>query len=473
MKLALDTTTGVPLTEQLVDQIERMIRSQQLRGGVKLPSIRKMAADQQISRFPVIEAYDLLAARGLIRPRHGSGFYVTDRLDAGALPGGTDPRVAEEETSHILRQFASLDDRVKLSSGFVPAAWRDVDGIAQAVRHVVRGDTANLVDYAQPQGDPLLRQQLCRHLAPLGIDTQPQQILVTHSASQALDLVVRLMLKPGDTVFVEDPGYFNLFGLLKLHGVKPVGVPRRATGPDIEAAEALLREHRPKLFFVSTVLHNPTATNIAPPIMFRLLQLAHQHGFAIVEDDVYSDFEATPSQRLATLDQLERVIYVGGFSKTLSSSLRVGYLAARPDLINHLIDLKALTSMGGARIVESIVALLLERGTHRKHLERLRRRTRSRDCGRRAGRCTRNRTAGCSCGHACRASTIPRGSSNSRARSGSISRRGATTGRTATPRRGSGSTWRRRAIRRRRRSSTRREPGRVSWPALDRSVAGP
>ncbi|KVU91727.1 GntR family transcriptional regulator [Burkholderia ubonensis] len=374
MKLALDTTTGVPLTEQLVDQIERMIRSQQLRGGVKLPSIRKMAADQQISRFPVIEAYDLLAARGLIRPRHGSGFYVTDRLDAGALPGGTDPRVAEEETSHILRQFASLDDRVKLSSGFVPAAWRDVDGIAQAVRHVVRGDTANLVDYAQPQGDPLLRQQLCRHLAPLGIDTQPQQILVTHSASQALDLVVRLMLKPGDTVFVEDPGYFNLFGLLKLHGVKPVGVPRRETGPDIEAADALLREHRPKLFFVSTVLHNPTATNIAPPIMFRLLQLAHQHGFTVVEDDVHGDFEATPSQRLATLDQLERVIYVGGFSKTLSSSLRVGYLAARPDLIKHLIDLKALTSMGGARIVESIVALLLERGTHRKHLERLRRR---------------------------------------------------------------------------------------------------
>ncbi|AZQ51178.1 PLP-dependent aminotransferase family protein [Burkholderia cenocepacia] len=374
MKLALDTTAGVPLNEQLARQLEQMIRSRHLRSGVKLPSIRKMAADQQISRFPVVEAYDMLAARGLIRPRHGSGFYVTDRFDTHAHAGGADPRVAEEESSHILGQFAATDDRVKLSSGFMPAAWRDVDGIAQAVRHVVRSDAANLVDYAQPQGDPLLRQHLSTHLAPLGINAQPQQILVTHSASQALDLVVRLMLKPGDTVFVEDPGYFNLFGLLKLHGVKLVGVPRRATGPDVEMAEALLREHRPKLFFVNTVFHNPTATNIAPQVMFRLLQLAHQHDFTFVEDDVYADFEATPSQRLATLDQLERVIYLGGFSKALSSSLRIGYLAARPDLIKPLIELKALTSMGGARIAESIVALLLERGTHRKHLERLRRR---------------------------------------------------------------------------------------------------
>lgn len=372
MKLALDTMTGIPLTEQLASQIEQMIRSQHLRSGVKLPSIRKMAADQQISRFPVIEAYDRLAALGLIQPRHGSGFYVTGRADAHC--GGADPRVAEEESTQILGQFAQASDRVKLSSGFMPAAWRDVDGIGQTVRYVARGDAASLVDYAQPQGDPLLRQQLCRHLAPLGIGAQPQQILVTHSASQALDLVVRLILKPGDTVFVEDPGYFNLFGLLKLHGVQLVGVPRHATGPDIEIAEALLRQHRPKLFFVNTVFHNPTATNVAPQVAFRLLQLATQYGFSIVEDDVYADFEPAPSQRLATLDQLDRVIYIGGFSKTLSSSLRIGYLAARRDLIKHLVDVKVLTSMGGARIAESVVAAMLERGTHRKHLERLRRR---------------------------------------------------------------------------------------------------
>ncbi|WP_323119140.1 aminotransferase-like domain-containing protein [Burkholderia alba] len=376
MKLALDPGSGAPLTEQLTSQIEDLIRSRHLRVGVKLPSIRQLAAEQRISRFPVIEAYDRLASRGLIQPKHGSGFYVTSHVDnRDRAAGGADPRVAEEESSHILRQFDPAgSDLLGLSNGGVPAAWRDVEGIAQTVRQVIRSDPACLIDYAPPQGDARLRELIAQRLAPLGIDTTAQQVLVTQSATQALDLVVRLMLKPGDTAFVEDPGYFNLFGLLKLQGIRVVGVPRRANGPDLDALEALLERHRPKLFFVNPALHNPTATSIAPPIAFRLLQLAQQHDFSLVEDDVYADFQAAPTQRLAALDPLDRVIYIGGFSKTLSSSLRLGYLCARADLVKHLVDVKALTSMGGTRLAESIVATLLERGTHRKHLERLRRR---------------------------------------------------------------------------------------------------
>jgi DNA-binding transcriptional MocR family regulator len=182
------------------------------------------------------------------------------------------------------------------------------------------------------------------------------------------------MLKPGDTVFVEDPGYYNLFGLLKLQGVRIVGVPRLASGPDVDVAEHLLKTIKPKLFFINTVFHNPTATNVAPQVAFKLLQLAQQHDFMIVEDDIYADFQATPTQRLASLDQLDHVIYVGGLSKTLSSSLRIGYLAAKRDLIKDLVDVKVLTSLGGSRFSECVVAALLERGTYRKYLERLRRR---------------------------------------------------------------------------------------------------
>jgi DNA-binding transcriptional MocR family regulator len=184
------------------------------------------------------------------------------------------------------------------------------------------------------------------------------------------------MLKPGDTVFVEDPGYYNLFGLLKLQGVRIVGVPRLANGPDVDVAEHLLKTIKPKLFFINTVFHNPTATNIAPQVAFKVLQLAQQHDFTIVEDDIYADFQAAPTQRLASLDQLDHVIYVGGLSKTLSSSLRIGYLAARRDLIKDLVDVKVLTSLGGSRYSECVVAALLERGTYRKYLERLRRRIR-------------------------------------------------------------------------------------------------
>lgn len=375
MKIKLDPMKPAPLKEQLVHQVEDMIRSRRLPVGARLPSIRQLSAANRVSRFPVMEAYDHLVSQGLIEPRHGSGFYVT--RSAGAQDHGqrgTDPGVARAESGQILRQFNAPASASPLSSGFIPAAWRDVENIAQCVRQVSRTDVASLVDYAVPQGDIVLREQIARRLACLAIDVPPQQILVTHSASHALDLVTRMMLRPGDTVFVEDPGYFNLFGLLRLQGIQLVGIPRRQSGPDVDAMQALLAVHRPKLFFVNTVFQNPTATNIAPQVAFRILQLAHQYAFSVVEDDVYADLQPVPTQRLAALDQLDRVIYIGGFSKTLSSSLRLGYIAAHTDLVRDLVDVKTLTSMGGTRFAESVVATLLERGVYRRHMEKLRHR---------------------------------------------------------------------------------------------------
>ena len=106
---------------------------------------------------------------------------------------------------------------------------------------------------------------------------------------------MRYMLKAGDTVFVEDPGYYNLYGLLKLQGVRLVGIPRLANGPDVDVMQSAVASGTPKLFFINTVFHNPTGTNVAPHVAFRLLQLAQQHDFTIVEDDIYADFQAVPT----------------------------------------------------------------------------------------------------------------------------------------------------------------------------------
>jgi DNA-binding transcriptional MocR family regulator len=375
LTLALDPSNGVPLTDQLVAQIETAIHARRLALGAKLPSIRQLAAEQQISRFPVIEAYDRLAARGLIEARHGSGFYVSPHgrgLERTA--GGSDPRLAEEESNQILQQFNYPGETLKLSSGFIPENWRDTEGITQAIRLAARTDIASVIDYALPYGDTELRQQIQLRLAAIGVAAETPNILVTAGASQAFDLIVRFLLKPGDTVFVEDPGYYNLFGLLKLQGVKLVAVPRLANGPDPEATEALLQQHRPKLFFINTVFHNPTASNVASQVAFRLLQLAQQYGVLIVEDDIYADFQAVPTQRFASLDGFRSVVYIGGLSKTLSSSIRIGYIAGHKDLIKQLVDVKVLTSLGGTRFCETVASLLLQTGTYRKYLERLRRR---------------------------------------------------------------------------------------------------
>ncbi|MGN6667777.1 MAG: PLP-dependent aminotransferase family protein [Trinickia sp.] len=375
MKIEIDRASGVPITEQIVAAIDRWVRSREAHAGAKLPSIRQLAHDCDISRFPVIEAYDRLVSLGLIESRHGSGFFVSARARAsGDRCGASDPSRAEGESNYILEQFNHPGAMLKLGSGFVPEAWRDMDAIAQAVRHVARTDPESLIDYATPLGNAALRDHLRARIAPLGIRADASQILITFGASQAVDLVVRYMLRAGDTMFVEDPGYYNLFGLLKLHGINVVGIPRTATGPDIDVLQAQLRRHRPRALFVNTVFHNPTGTVVAPSVAFRLLQLAHEYDFTIVEDDIYADFQAETTDRLAALDQLERVIYLGGLSKTLSSSLRVGFIAAGRKAIKDLGDIKMLTCISGSPFIEAVALALLERGAYRKFLERLRRR---------------------------------------------------------------------------------------------------
>ncbi|KVD39538.1 GntR family transcriptional regulator [Burkholderia ubonensis] len=374
LELVLDRGSNLPLTDQIVNGVVHWLQNHAVGAGVKLPSIRRFAADQGVSRYPVIEAYDRLVALGHVESRHGSGFYVASHhhQHVAAALGLADPRRAEHESEHILEQLNHPSESLKLGSGFIPEIWRDKDGLGRAIRHVSRTEGANLADYASQHGYPGLRVHLLHRIAQLGIEAQPSQILLTQGASQALDLLMRYMLKPGDTMFVEDPGYYSLFGLLKLHGVKLVGIPRTRIGPDLDVLEAQLKQHRPKLFFVNTVFHNPTGTTVAPQVAFRLLQLAREHGVTLIEDDIYADFQATPTDRLATLDQLEHVIYVGGLSKTLSSSLRVGYVLAPPSVIKDLADIKMLTSLGGSRFIEAVAAAMLERGTYRKYLEKLR-----------------------------------------------------------------------------------------------------
>ena len=151
-----------------------------------------------------------------------------------------------------------------------------------------------------------------------------------------------------------------------------VGVPRLADGPDIERLEALLAQFQPKLFYINSVFHNPTGSTITPAVAHRVLQLAQQHDFQIVEDDIYADFQHAPTTRLAALDGLNRVFYLGSFSKSLSSSLRVGFIACPLSRVQRLVDIKMLTSISASRFAEQVVTTMLQNGSYRKLAERLR-----------------------------------------------------------------------------------------------------
>jgi aspartate/methionine/tyrosine aminotransferase len=140
---------------------------------------------------------------------------------------------------------------------------------------------------------------------------------------------------------LDDPCYFNFQALLRAHRARIVSVPYTPNGPDLARFEQALAEHRPRLYITNAALHNPTGATLAPPVAHRLLTLAAEHGLLIVEDDIFADFESTPAPRLAAFDGLSRVVSIGSFSKTLSAAIRCGYVAARPEWIDALVDLEA------------------------------------------------------------------------------------------------------------------------------------
>lgn len=370
MDLNLDRTASMPLVQQLVDNLHRWIGAQRLRPGSRLPSIRQLAKAQGVSQSCVIEAYDRLVALGALEARHGVGFFVAEQK---APPPTLDDAPWDDGVDSRWRQFSDAHaELLKLGCGWLPASWRQADEIAQAIRQVSRGPEQDLFSYGPPLGLASLRLQIRKRLGLLDIQAQPEQILTTQGASHALDLLVRTLLKPGDKVLVESPGYYNLYNLLRLHGVQMLVVPRTVQGPDLAVLEGLLREHAPSFFFINSMYQNPTGTSLAPKVAQRLLELAREHDLRIVEDDIYADFQQGSTTRLATLDNHQRVIYLASFSKTLSSSLRVGYLLADAPLIARLAEVKMVTGIGASRFAEQVVAQLLSSGVYRKSVQRLR-----------------------------------------------------------------------------------------------------
>ena len=228
---------------------------------------------------------------------------------------------------------------------------------------------AALVNYSRPLGFQPLREYFSLVLAERGISATAEQIMLTDSGTQAMDLLCRLFVQPGDTVLVDDPCYFNFLNIARAHRANIVSVPYTRAGPELAAFERVLSEHSPRLYLTSGTFHNPTGVKVSASVQHRVLKLAATHNVIIVEDDIFADFDAQPAARLAAFDGFERVIYVGSYSKTLSAAMRCGYIAARHEWIEKLVDLRLATSFGGNELAARVVHRLLLDGSYRRHMD--------------------------------------------------------------------------------------------------------
>lgn len=359
--------------EAVMQAMRSRIAGRSLTAGAKLPSIRGLARSMQVSPSTVVEAYDRLVAEGAIYSRPGSGFYVANQTAPLAL-SEIGPRLDRAvDPFWVSRQsLETASEDAKPGCGWLPSSWLPQENIRRALRTLSRAEAPMLADYGTPLGLPPLRQLIGRRMAGRGIEVSPDQIMLTESGTQAIDLICRFLLEPGDTVLVDDPCYFNFQALLRAHRARIVSVPYTANGPDIALFGQALVEHRPRLYITNSAIQNPTGAILSPVVAHRVLKLADQHALTIIEDDIFADFEHTPAPRLAAFDGLNRVIHIGSFSKTLSAAARCGFIAARSEWIEGLIDLKIATSFGGGPLHAELVFAVLSDGGYRKHMDALR-----------------------------------------------------------------------------------------------------
>ncbi|WP_431022877.1 aminotransferase class I/II-fold pyridoxal phosphate-dependent enzyme (plasmid) [Erwinia rhapontici] len=358
-------------TETLIDDIRRRIATGALAPGERLASVRRYAAMMTVSPSTVVEAYERLAAEGLIRARRGAGFYVSGTpLVTRSLADNSNLRRREVDPFWVSRQ--SLDasaGELTPGCGWLPADWMPHEALRKGLRQLTRSSDTLLTDYGSSRGSATLRHLLLARFAREGLSASMEQLMLTGSGSQALDLLCRFLLRPGDSVVVDDPCYFNFQALLRAHQVNIVGVNYTPTGPDIAVFEQVLATVRPRLYITNSALHNPTGACLSAQTAYRVLSAAAANDTLIIEDDIFADFEPDPSPRLAIPDGLDRVIRTGSFSKTLSASVRCGYIACRAEWIEGLIDLQIATNFGGPSPLSSeLIASVLAGGSYRKHL---------------------------------------------------------------------------------------------------------
>ncbi|WP_394790082.1 PLP-dependent aminotransferase family protein [Rhodoferax sp.] len=368
------------LTEQLASHFAERIRSRLMAAGARLPSVRQCAQQHEVSASTVVAAYDRLLALGLVEARKNRGFYVREMAPAQGLPAqaatvsGAPPRRPIDATALMRGMFQGDSDKPQPGMGVLPPDWLVNNFMPAAVRRVAAGTADFSRRYGDPAGDLGLRQSLSKKLASLHVHAAPEQIITTVGATHALDIASRTLLRAGDYVMVEEPGWAVEFARLEAMGMRILPVPRNAEGPDLAVMARYCEAHHPKLFVSVSVLHNPTGFCLTPGSAHRVLTLANAHDFYIVEDDTYSHLAPEHATRLCVLDGLQRTLYASGFSKILAPGWRVGFLAAPQALVERLTDTKLLATLTTPALLEKALAWCIDQGQLRRHSERVRER---------------------------------------------------------------------------------------------------
>ena len=366
----LEHESEIPLYRQLYERIAAKIRSRELNAGERLPATRELAGQLGLNRTTVSAAYELLESAGLISGHVGRGSFVA----GGATPGGVDwgaildpsrtwraPQTAIDPISFVMsrpsRDLFPLDD------------FRSA---CEAVLH--RADLADILQLGSPSGYEPLRRYLLAQARAEGIASPEDDLLIANGCQQALDLIGRVLLRPGDTVAIEDPTYPGLKNLLGGMGVRLAGIPMGSDGLDPAQAARVLERDRPRFLVVTPNFQNPTGATLPLAARRALLDAARAAKVPVVENDPYGHlrYEGEEVPALKSLDDRGGTVLLRSFSKVSFPGLRVGWMLGPKPLIDRLRQAKETADLHTDQLSQAVLLEFAESGRLEQHLGRVR-----------------------------------------------------------------------------------------------------
>jgi DNA-binding transcriptional MocR family regulator len=372
----LDRDGSASITQQLVDLFTGAIESGQLEPGEKLPTTRALAAEAGVNHLTAARVYRRLAELGYVTASVGRGTFVRSLVPAASEEQGDDwqvwampdrPATYSEQVQDDAFRLAREPGIVSLSTGWPSPQLYPTEELAQITADVFREEGGNALSYLTAEGLYPLREQIA---SKWRFATDPEEIIVTSGARQAIDLVCRALLEPGDVAVIESPTFTGMLTSLRATGARVIGVPYDRDGLDLDALEHVLARHEVKLCALQTVSQNPTGRDLSPERRERLAALARERNFFVLEDGVYSDvrFDGDAPPPLRELAP-GHVIYCDSMSKTVGGGLRMGWIAARGPVFDRLAMLKLNTDFHSNTLSQYITARFLEQGGYERHIE--------------------------------------------------------------------------------------------------------
>jgi len=361
------------LTGEIYRQLRQAILDGRLPPGGRLPATRELARRLNVSRTTVTVAYDRLTGEGFITSRVGAGTFVGDDAagPAGTAPpgrGALRPRPLWDAV--VVPTVFDKPPRFDFRTGIPDATLFPYQSWRRLLVRQLRPAAVGLGAYGDPAGHPGLRQAIVRHIGlARGVQAGAEEVVVTNGTQQAVDVVARVLLAPGDRVAVESPGYGPPRRLMASLGAEVLGVPVDDQGLVVEAIPP-----RTRLVYVTPSHQFPLGTAMSLPRRLALLAWAERHDAAVVEDDYDSEFRygGRPIEPLQTLDGSGRVIYVGSFSKTLLPTLRLGFLVVPASLVAAVRRAKFLADWHTPLPTQAALADFIDQGYFARHLRKMR-----------------------------------------------------------------------------------------------------